>query len=175
MVFIHSVRRKVSVKYMKTAVYPGSFDPATYGLSLIHIQMCIRDRHKTGAAFSTGHIPPGCANAIYLHYVIRYNAKNPAAAERYAEIARRMGLEGTCQQALINSLCEKIDEFNVRLNIPKTLKDFGIQEEEFKEKVAKIAELAVGDACTGSNPRAIDPANMEKLLTCTYYGTEVDF
>ena len=74
-----------------------------------------------------------------------------------------------------NSLCEKIDEFNVRLNIPKTLKDFGIQEEEFKEKVAKIAELAVGDACTGSNPRAIDPANMEKLLTCTYYGTEVDF
>ena len=44
-----------------------------------------------------------------------------------------------------------------------------------KEKVAKIAELAVGDACTGSNPRAIDPANMEKLLTCIYYGTEVDF
>ena len=64
---------------------------------------------------------------------------------------------------------------NVKLNIPKTLKDFGIQEDEFKEKVAKIAELAVGDACTGSNPRAIDPANMEKLLTCTYYGTEVDF
>ena len=131
--------------------------------------------HKTGAAFSTGHIPHGCANAIYLPYVIKYNAKDPVAAERYAEIARRMGLEGTCQQALINSLCEKIDEFNVRLNIPKTLKDFGIQEEEFKEKVAKIAELAVGDACTGSNPRAIDPANMEKLLTCTYYGTEVDF
>ena len=131
--------------------------------------------HKTGAAFSTGHIPHGCANAIYLPYVIKYNAKDPVAAERYAEIARRMGLEGTCQKALINSLCEKIDEFNVRLNIPKTLKDFGIQEDEFKEKVAKIAELAVGDACTGSNPRAIDPANMEKLLTCTYYGTEVDF
>ncbi len=64
---------------------------------------------------------------------------------------------------------------NVRLNIPKTLKEFGIQEDEFKEKVAKIAELAVGDACTGSNPRAIDPANMEKLLICIYYGTEVDF
>ena len=131
--------------------------------------------HKTGAAFSTGHIPHGCANAIYLPYVIKYNAKDPVAAERYAEIARRMGLEGTCQKALINSLCEKIDEFNVRLNIPKTLKDFGIQEDEFKEKVAKIAELAVGDACTGSNPRAIDPANMEKLLICIYYGTEVDF
>lgn len=131
--------------------------------------------HKTGAAFSTGHIPHGCANAIYLPYVIRYNAKDPVAAGRYAEIARRMGLDGTSQKALINSLCEKISEFNRRLDIPATLKEFGIVEDEFKEKVAKIAELAVGDACTGSNPRAIDPATMEKLLTCTYYGTEVDF
>ena len=78
-------------------------------------------------------------------------------------------------KALINSLVAKIDEFNAKLNIPKTLKDFGINEEEFKEKIAKISELAVGDACTGSNPRAIDPAAMEKLFTCTYYGTEVDF
>ena len=131
--------------------------------------------HKTGAAFSTGHIPHGCANAIYLPYVIKYNAKDVVAAKRYAEIARRMGLAGTSEQALINSLVEKIDEFNVRLNIPKTLKDFGINEDEFKEKVDNIAELAVGDACTGSNPRAIDPAAMAKLLTCTYYGTEVDF
>ena len=90
--------------------------------------------HKTGAAFSTGHIPHGCANAIYLPYVIKYNAKDAVAAKRYAEIARRMGLAGTSEQALINSLIEKIDEFNVRLNIPKTLKDFGINEEEFKEK-----------------------------------------
>ena len=131
--------------------------------------------HKTGAAFSTGHIPHGCANAIYLPYVIRYNAKDTVAADRYAEIARRMGLEGRSRQALINSLCAKINEFNEKLNIPKTLKEFGINEDEFKEKVDRIAELAVGDACTGSNPREIDPANMAKLLTCTYYGTEVDF
>ena len=131
--------------------------------------------HKTGAAFSTGHIPHGCANAIYLPYVIQYNAKNKEAAERYAEIARRMGLDGNSQQALINSLRKKIQKFNKLMNIPLTLKDFGIQEEEFKEKLPKIAELAVGDACTGSNPREITPAQMEKLLTCTYYGTEVDF
>ena len=86
-----------------------------------------------------------------------------------------MGLEGTSEKALINSLCAKIDDFNVRLNIPKTLKEFGIKEEEFKEKISGIAERAVGDACTGSNPREIDPATMEKLFTCTYYGTEVDF
>ena len=131
--------------------------------------------HKTGAAFSTGHIPHGCANAIYLPYVIQYNAKTPEAAERYAEIARRMGLDGNSRQALINSLRKKIQDFNRHMNIPLTLKDFGIQEDEFKEKLPKIAELAVGDACTGSNPREITPAQMEKLLTCTYYGTEVDF
>lgn len=44
-----------------------------------------------------------------------------------------------------------------------------------KFSIEQIAELAVGDACTGSNPRAIDPATMAKLFTCTYYGTEVDF
>lgn len=131
--------------------------------------------HKTGAAFSTGHIPHGCANAIYLPYVIRYNAHMPQARRDYAEIARRMGLAGTSEQALVNSLCEKIDAFNRALDIPKTLKEFGIDEAEFKSKIAKISELAVGDACTGSNPREIMPAQMEKLFNCTYYGTEVDF
>lgn len=128
--------------------------------------------HKTGAAFSTGHIPHGCANAIYLPYVIKFNAKN--AKERYAQIARSVGINGSDEEC-VKGLCDKIDEYNVRLNIPKTLKEFGILEEEFKEKVGKIAKLAVGDACTGSNPRTVTPSEMEKLLTCTYYGTEVDF
>ena len=131
--------------------------------------------HKTGAAFSTGHIPHGCANAIYLPYVIQYNAKDGTAKKRYADIAREVGLTGANDDELVKSLCDKIDGYNVKLSIPKTLKEFGINEEEFKEKVAAIAELAVGDACTGSNPRAITPAEMEKLLNCTYYGTEVDF
>ena len=131
--------------------------------------------HKTGAAFSTGHIPHGCANAIYLPYVIKYNAKDETALKRYAEIARSVGLEGNSDEELMQALCAKIDAYNVELNIPKTLKAFGINEEEFKEKVAEIAKNAVGDACTGSNPRSITPEQMEKLLTFTYYGTVVDF
>ena len=131
--------------------------------------------HKTGAAFSTGHIPHGCANAIYLPYVIQYNAKDETAKKRYADIAKEVGLTGANDDELVKALCDKIDAYNVKLSIPKTLKEFGIEEKEFKEKVAAIAELAVGDACTGSNPRAITPAEMEKLLNCTYYGTEVDF
>lgn len=131
--------------------------------------------HKTGAAFSTGHIPHGCANAIYLPYVIKYNAKEPEALKRYGEIARHIGLQGNTDEELMLALCAKIDEYNVKLNIPKTLKEFGIDEAEFKEKIAEISKNAVGDACTGSNPRAIDPETMEKLFTCIYYGEEVDF
>ena len=131
--------------------------------------------HKTGAAFSTGHIPLGCANAIYLPYVIKYNAHEPEAKRRYADIARRVGLGGTSEESQVNALCEKIKEFNRTLNIPSTLKEFGIDEAEFKSKVAEIAANAVGDACTGSNPRSITPEQMEKLFVCTYYGTEVDF
>lgn len=128
--------------------------------------------HKTGAAFSTGHIPHGCANAIYLPYVIKYNAKN--AKKRYADIARSIGITGNDDEC-VDKLCDKIDEYNKSLSIPKTLKEFGILEDEFKQKVDKIAELAVGDACTGSNPREITPAEMKKLFECVYYGKEVDF
>lgn len=128
--------------------------------------------HKTGAAFSTGHIPHGCANAIYLPYVIQFNAKN--AMGRYVDIAKSVGITGTDREC-VKALCDKINEYNKKLNIPKSLREFGIKEEEFKEKLAKVSELAIGDACTGSNPRQITPAEMEKLFTCIYYGDEVDF
>ena len=129
--------------------------------------------HKTGAAFATGHIPHGCANATYLPYVIRYNSK--VCLGRYAQIARAAGLAGNSEMSLVNSLCDKIDEYNLKLGIPKTLKEFGINEEEFKSKVSEISVNAVGDACTGSNPRAVTAEEMEKLFNCIYYGTEVDF
>lgn len=131
--------------------------------------------HKTGAAFSTGHIPHGCANAIYLPYVIKYNAHEPKAMSRYAGIARRVGLGGTSEKAQVNALIEKIEQFNRLMNIPKTIQEFGVKEDEFLEKLDSIAENAVGDACTGSNPRVITPEQMARLFKCTFYGTEVDF
>ncbi len=127
--------------------------------------------HKTGAAFSGGHIPHGCANAMYLPFVIKYNAKE--GTQRYADIAKNVGLTGETDQELIDKLCAKIDEYNTKLEIPKTLKDFGIDEAEFLEKLPEIAVNAVGDACTGSNPRSITPAQMEELFKCCYYGTDV--
>lgn len=77
---------------------------------------------------------------------------------------------------MLSGTMPKIQAFNRQLTIPpESLKEFGINEQEFKEKLPTIAQLAVGDACTASNPRSITAEQMEKLLTCIYYGSEVDF
>ncbi len=134
--------------------------------------------HKTGAAFTGGHIVHGCANAMYLPKVIRYNSKNAEAAERYAQIAKFIGLEGKDTASLVDALINELRSMNRQLDIPLCIRDYEngmIDEKEFLEKLPKVAELAVGDACTGSNPRAIDPKTMEKLLKCCYYDEEVDF
>lgn len=128
--------------------------------------------HKTGAAFSTGHIPHGCANAIYLPYVIQYNFSQ--AGGRYAEITRFAGINGANEKELTDRLIEKIRGMNSKMGIPSTLREFGIDETEFKEKIAAISENAVGDACTGSNPRSITPAQMQELFECIYYGKDVE-
>jgi len=134
--------------------------------------------HKTGAAFSGGHIVHGCANAMYLPKVIKYNAGNETAAKRYAEIALFIGLEGNTTDELVEALISHIRKMNKALDIPSCIKEYEggiIDEKEFLEKLPQIAELAVGDACTGSNPREITPDIMAKLLKCCYYDTEVDF
>lgn len=134
--------------------------------------------HKTGAAYSGGHIVHGCANAMYLPKVIKFNAKDDTAAKRYADIAGFIDLKGETTEELVDALIAEIRSMNEKLNIPSCIKEYEggiIDEAEFNSKLKTVAELAVGDACTGSNPRQITPAEMEKLLTCCYYDTEVDF
>ena len=134
--------------------------------------------HKTGAAYSGGHIVHGCANAMYLPKVIAFNAKEPAAARRYAEIAKFIGLEGASDAELAKALIRHLREMNMKLEIPNAIRDYEggiVGEKEFLEKLNSVAELAVGDACTGSNPRAITPEQMAELLKCCFYDTEVDF
>lgn len=131
--------------------------------------------HKTGAAYSGGHIVHGCANAMYLPKVIRFNAAEPTAAERYAKIAKYLHLEGKTTAELVEALVDHINGLNAQLDIPSRIKDYEggiIDEKEFMEKLPKVAELAVGDACTGSNPRAITPKQMEELLKSCYFDKE---
>ena len=134
--------------------------------------------HKTGAAFADYGAHNGAANAMYLPKVIKYNSKNPEAMKRYAEIAKFIGLKGNSDAELTDALIARLRELNKSLGIALCIKDYEggiIDEKEFLEKLPTVAELAVGDACTGSNPREITPAVMEKLLKCCYYDTEVDF
>ncbi len=131
--------------------------------------------HKTGAAFETGHIPHGCANAMYLPYVIEYNQRESTARERYAAIALTLNQQGESEEHLVAKLLEVIRALNKKFSIPATLWEAGVREAEFNEKIAGIAERAVGDACTGTNPRKIDIKTMERLFRCIYYGKRVDF
>jgi alcohol dehydrogenase class IV len=134
--------------------------------------------HKTGAAFSGGHIVHGAANAIYLPKVIQYNAKESAAAERYVEIARFIAIPARNPEEGTQSLVNHIKAMNMALGIPSGIRDYEngiIGEREFLEKLPEVAVNAVGDACTGSNPRKITPPEMEQLLKACYYNKDVDF
>ena len=143
--------------------------------------------HKTGAAFADygSHIIHGAANAMYLPKVIAFNAKDPTAKKRYGEIADFMKLGGNNDDEKVALLIRHLRSMNDDLNIPHCIKHYGadsyptengfVPEEVFLARLPEIAKNAIGDACTGSNPRIPTQEEMEKLLKCCYYDTEVDF
>ena len=143
--------------------------------------------HKTGAIFGDlgAHIIHGAANAMYLPKVIAFNAKDETAKKRYAKIADVIGLSGHTDDEKVKALITYVRGLNDKLNIPHCIKNYGadsypteqgfVPEKVFLERLHDIAVNAVADACTGSNPRQPSVEEMEKLLKCCYYDTEVDF
>ena len=143
--------------------------------------------HKTGAVFGDlgAHIIHGAANAMYLPKVIAFNAKDETAKKRYAKIADVIGLAGNSDDEKVKALITYVRGLNDKLNIPHCIKNYGadsypteqgfVPEQVFLERLHDIAVNAVADACTGSNPRQPSVEEMEKLLKCCYYDTEVDF
>ena len=135
--------------------------------------------HKLGGEF---HIPHGRCNAILLPYVIRYNATKPTkfvsfpkyefyiADEKYASLAKRVGLSARSTETGVNSLINAINLMNKKLGIPKTLKEYGVNEQEFLEKIDYLAEKAFEDQCTPANPRLPLVTELKELLLEAYYG-----
>ena len=135
--------------------------------------------HKIGAEF---HLPHGRINAILLPYVIRYNSTKPTkfvsfpkyeyfiADEKYAKMAKRVGLKADTKEEGINSLIEAIKKLNEELNIPKSFKEAGIDENEFMAKVDLLADRAFEDQCTTANPRVPLVSEMKTILIDSYYG-----
>jgi len=145
-----------------------SFTSAMLGLS--HAMA-----HKTGGMFDDGHIPHGLANSIYLPYVIQYNSKDPGAKAKYAALARFTGVAGATDDELVCGFTDKCRALAASMGTPKSLKEYGIPEEEWNAKVSGIAENAMKDVLVMSNPRDIDTETMQRLLQCIYDGTDVDF
>ena len=143
--------------------------------------------HKTGAVFGDlgAHIIHGAANAMYLPKVIAFNAKDETAKKRYGKIADVIGLSGSNDEEKVKALISFVRGLNDKLNIPHGIKNYGadsypteqgfVPENIFLERLHDIAVNAIADACTGSNPRQPSVEEMEKLLKCCYYDTEVDF
>ena len=125
------------------------------------------------------------ANAMYLPKVIAFNAKDETAKKRYGVIADYMHLGGSNDDEKVKLLIEYVRGMNDKLNIPHCIKNYGtdsypceqgfVPENVFLERLPEIAKNAIADACTGSNPRQPSQEEMEKLLKCCYYDTEVDF
>ena len=145
--------------------------------------VCHSLAHKIGAEF---HLAHGRINAILLPYVIRYNASRPTkfvsfpkyeyfiADEKYANIAKKLGLKAYTVEEGVSSLIAKVKELNKFLGIPSSFKDAGIDETEFMSKVDILADRAFEDQCTTANPRVPLVEELKQILIDSYYGNEIN-
>ena len=135
--------------------------------------------HKLGGEF---HIPHGRANAILLPYVIAYNAEKPTkfatfpkyeyfiADERYAKIAKFLGISGKDTKESVQNFINAVKQLNKDLNIPSSIKEAGVNEQEFFTKIDMLAENAHDDQCTGANPRYPLVEEIKEIFKKAYYG-----
>ena len=146
--------------------------------------VCHSMAHKLGAAF---HIPHGFANALLICQVIRYNANDcpakqatfpqyrfPNTKAAYAEFARGIGLKGKTDDEAVENLIAALQEMKKKLNIPLSIKDWGISKEDWEEAMKKLPELAFDDQCTGANPRYPLFKEIEQMYRYAYDGV-IDF
>ncbi len=141
--------------------------------------VCHSMAHKIGAEF---HLPHGRINAILLPYVIKYNSQKPTkfvsfpkyeyfiADQKYYAMAKKIGLKADTVEEGVNSLIEAVKKLNEELNIPKSFKEAGIDENEFLAKVDLLADRAFEDQCTTANPRVPIVSEIKQILLDSYYG-----
>ncbi len=136
--------------------------------------------HKLGGEY---HIPHGCANAILLPHVIRYNGvecptkftsfpkyESYIVQDKIYELMKKLGKNPKDKAAAVEMLASAVEELNRQLDIPATLQEYGIDEKNFLERVPVLADLAFGDQCTTANPRLPLVSELEELYLLAYYG-----
>lgn len=142
--------------------------------------VCHSMAHKLGAFH---HIPHGVANALLIDSVLRFNAvevptkmgtfpqyDHPHTLARYAEVADYLGLGGKDDQEKLENLIQALDELKEKVGIKKTIKDYGIDEKDFLDRLDAMTEQAFDDQCTGANPRYPLMSEIKQMYLNVYYG-----
>ena len=144
--------------------------------------VCHSMAHKLGAFY---HIPHGIANALMIDIVLRFNASKtptkmgtfpqysyPHTLERYAEVADYLGLGGNTSEEKLENLIKAIDELKEKIGIKKTIRDYGVDEQEFLDRLDDLSKQAFDDQCTGANPRYPLIEEIKQMYLEAYYGGE---
>ena len=143
--------------------------------------VCHSMAHKLGAFY---HLPHGVANALMIEEVLRFNASetpvkmgtfsqydHPHTLARYAAVAEALGIQADSDEAKLEKLIEKINALKERVGIKKTIRDYGVDEKEFLERLDEMSEQAFDDQCTGANPRYPLMQEIRQMYLNAYYGT----
>ena len=144
--------------------------------------VCHSMAHKLGAFH---HLPHGIANALMIEEVLRFNAAeapakmgtfsqydHPHTLARYAEVSRALGFGGKNDKESLENLINAINALKERVGIKKTIRDYGIDEKDFLDRLDAMTEQAFDDQCTGANPRYPLMSEIKQMYLDAYYGNK---
>lgn len=141
--------------------------------------VCHSMAHKLGAFH---HLPHGVANALMIDEVIRFNSSEvptkmgtfsqysyPHTLSRYAEIATALGLGGKNDKEKVENFIKEIDKLKAKIGIKSSIKEYGIDETDFLNRLDDMVEQAFDDQCTGANPRYPLMSEIKQMYLNAYY------
>ncbi len=188
---------KLVFRYLERSYTEGANDPiarekmhyaatiAGMAFANSFLGLCHSMAHKLGAMF---HVPHGVANALLIRQVIKYNStdcpkkqcifpqyKFPNAKAKYGQIADELGLGGKNDDEKVELLINAVDKLMSAVNLPKSIKDFGVTEEQFNAKLDEMVELAFDDQCTGANPAYPLMSDIKQIYQDAFEGIVRDY
>ena len=183
---------KIIFEYLPRAYDNGQNDPvarekmanaatmAGMAFANAFLGVCHSMAHKLGAFH---HLPHGVANALMLEEVLRFNASetpakmgtfpqydHPHTLARYAEVADYLGLGGSTDEEKLENLIKAVNDLKARVGIKPSIKDYGIDEKDFLDRLDEMVEQAFDDQCTGANPRYPLMSEIKQMYLNAYYG-----
>ena len=142
--------------------------------------VCHSMAHKLGAFH---HLPHGVANALMIEEVLRFNASevpakmgtfsqydHPHTLERYANVATELGLGGKTNEEKLENLIKAVNDLKKRIGIKSSIREYGIDEKDFLDRLDDMVEQAFDDQCTGANPRYPLMSEIKQMYLNAYYG-----